>query len=119
MKTEACHPLSSRTLLTPMLPYRTKAGKEHRGYVANFEETVVQSGSVVTDYQFEQNIYTDSQFFKDSLERKETSDEKAIVVADGANFGEDNQRDAEKKNITLVTKRSVDVMSQIYMPILS
>lgn len=98
--------MSSSILQNPSDPdatYRTKAGKEHRGYVANFEETVGQNGSVVTDYQFEQNIYSDSQFFKDSLERKETSDEKAIVVTDGAYFGEDNQRDAEKKNITLVT----------------
>ena len=82
--------MSSSILQNPSDPdatYRKKAGKEHRGYVANFEE----------------NIYSDSQFFKDSLERKETSDEKAIVVADGAYFGEDNQRDAEKKNTTLVT----------------
>lgn len=96
---EVCHPPSS-ILQNPSDPdaaYRTKAGKEYRGYVANFEETVGQKGSVVTDYQFEQNIYSDSRFFKDSLERKESFDEEAIVVTDGAYFGEENQREAKKR----------------------
>ena len=60
----------------PDATYRSKAGKEHQGYVANLEETVDRNGSVITDYQFEQNIYSDSRFLKDSLERTEVQEEK-------------------------------------------
>ncbi|MDE7323909.1 MAG: hypothetical protein K2N73_14575, partial [Lachnospiraceae bacterium] len=35
--------------------YRNKAGKLHRGYAANIEETVGKNGSVVIDYQFDKN----------------------------------------------------------------
>lgn len=106
LKTKEDNGMSSSILQNPSDPdatYRTKAGKEYRGYAANFEETVGKNGSVITDYQFEQNNYSDSQFFKDSLKRQETSDKESIVVTDGAYFGEDNRREAEAKNITLVT----------------
>ncbi len=39
----------------PDATYRSKAGKEHQGYVANFEETV-DKWFVITDYQFEQKF---------------------------------------------------------------
>ena len=55
----------------PDATFRTKAGKEHQGYVANLEETVGKNGSVITDYQYEKNNYSDSQFLKDSLDRSE------------------------------------------------
>lgn len=42
--------------------YRNKAGKIHRGYVANLEETVGKNGSVVTGYQYEKK-YTHRQSF--------------------------------------------------------
>ena len=41
----------------PDATYRLKAGKAHKGYVGNVVETVGESGSVITDYQFEQNTY--------------------------------------------------------------
>lgn len=46
----------------PEATFRSKAGEEHRSYVANLEESVGKNGSVITDYRFEQNIYSDSQF---------------------------------------------------------
>lgn len=55
--------LSSSMLQSPTDPdaiYREKAGKKHCGYVANMEESVSENGSVITDYQFEQNTYSDS-----------------------------------------------------------
>ena len=51
----------------PDATFRTKARKEYQGYVANLEEAVGSGGSVITDYQYEQNNYSDSQFLKDSL----------------------------------------------------
>lgn len=60
--------INSNMLLNPTDPeatYRRKAGKEYRGYVANVEETVGKNGSVVTSYEYESNIHSDSQFIKE------------------------------------------------------
>lgn len=87
----------------PDATFREKAGKQHRGYVANVDEAVGKNGSVVLDYQLEQNNYSDSQFLKDSLERNGSQEEGSVVVTDGAYFGEENSRLAQKRNINLVT----------------
>ena len=87
----------------PEATFRSKAGKEHRGYVANFEESVGENGSVITDYQFEQNTYSDSQFLKDSLERMEPQEETVILSTDGAYPTPENQRLAESKNVRIVS----------------
>ena len=77
-------PRCSRIHLTRMRHIESKQGKEHQGYVANLEETVGKNGSVVTDYQFEQNHYSDSQFLKDSLARTEIQNEESTLITDGA-----------------------------------
>lgn len=86
----------------PDATYRTKAGKEHQGYVANLEETVGKNGTVITDYQYEQNNYSDSQFLKDSLERNGVQEEETTLVADGAYSGKENRDLAAEKNIRLI-----------------
>ena len=86
----------------PDATYRVKAEKEYQGYAANIEETVGKNGSVITDYQYEQNNYSDSQFLKDSLARMEVQDETTTVVADGAYSGKENHDLASEKNIQLV-----------------
>ncbi len=87
----------------PDATFRTKAGKDYRGYAANLEESVGANGSVVTDYQVEKNIYSDSSFFKDSIKRNGASEEPSTIVADGAYCGKDNQDLARENNISLVT----------------
>lgn len=87
----------------PEATFRSKSGKEHRGYVANFEESVGENGSVVTDYQFEQNIYSDSQFLHDSLERMDMQEETVILSTDGAYPNSENQKLAESKNVQIVS----------------
>ena len=91
----------------PEATYRSKAGKEHRGYVANLEESVGENGSVVTDYQFEQNTYSDSQFLKDSLEQMEKQEEKVIISTDGAYSTAENQKLAENKNVQIISTNMV------------
>lgn len=86
----------------PDATFRTKAGKEYRGYAANVEETVGSSGSVITDYQYEQNNYSDSQFLRDNLERTETREETVTLVTDGGYSGKENHDLAAGKNIRLV-----------------
>ena len=106
LKTKKDGGMDSSVLQNPSDPdatFREKAGKQHRGYVANVDEAVGKNGSVVLDYQLEQNNYSDSQFLKDSLERNGSQEEGSVVVTDGAYFGEENSRLSQKQNINLVT----------------
>lgn len=86
----------------PDATYRKKSGKEYHGYVANLEETVGKNGSVITDYQNEQNNHSDSQFLKDSLSRNGKQEEEVLLVTDGAYSGKENRDLAVEKNIRLV-----------------
>lgn len=87
----------------PDATYREKVGKKYRGYVANVEEAVDSSGSVIVDYQLEQNIYSDSEFLQDRLERMEPQEKGTLYVTDGAYCGEHNTNAAKEKNIQLIT----------------
>lgn len=86
----------------PDATYRKKSGKEYHWYVANLEETVGKNGSVITDYQYEQNNHSDSQFLKDSLSRNGKQEEEVLLVTDGAYLGKENRDLAVEKNIRLV-----------------
>lgn len=44
----------------PDTTFRSKAGKQHRGYSANIVESVGENGSIVTDYDLEANTHSDS-----------------------------------------------------------
>ncbi len=59
----------------PDATYREKAGKQNRGYAANVVEAAGEAGSIVTDYQYEKNTCSDSQFMKDYLEKEEAHQE--------------------------------------------
>lgn len=119
LRTKKDGTMNSSALQNPSDPdatYRNKAGKEHRGYAANLEETVGKNGSVVTNYQYEQNTHSDSQFLQDTLSQMEASEEKIVMITDGGYDGQDNKALAEKKNVTLVTtalvgKEAPDVLA--------
>ncbi len=98
--------MNSSALQNPSDPdatYRNKAGKLHRGYAANLEETVGKNGSVVTNYQYEQNIHSDSQFLQDTISQMEKPEDETILITDGGYDGGDNVVLAKEKNVTLVT----------------
>lgn len=104
--TKEDHQLNSRTMINPSDPeatYRIKSGVAHRGYVANVEETVGGNGSVVTDYEYEPNIYSDPQFLKDRLEEFTEQEEPLLMITDGGYFSDKNMETAAQKNIQLVT----------------
>ena len=106
MRTKEDGTMNSSALQNPSDPdatYRNKAGKQYRGYSANIEETVGKNGSVVTDYQYDKNTHTDSQFLQESLSAMEKSEEEIILVTDGGYDGQDNIALAKEKNIRLVT----------------
>lgn len=98
--------LNSRTMINPSDPeatYRKKENEIHRGYVANVEETVGKNGSVVTDYEYEANIYSDPRFLKDRLEELPEQEEGLLMITDGGYFSNENMETASKKNIQLIT----------------
>lgn len=106
LRTKADGGMDGSILQSPADPdatYREKAGKQHRGYVANVVEVAGEGGSIVMDYQYEQNIYSDSQFMKDFLEREGTQSEETTVVTDGAYAGKENEDLAKEKNVKLET----------------
>ena len=106
LRTKEDGTMNSTALQNPSDPeatFRTKAGKNHRGYAANLEESVGANGSVVTDYQYEQNIHSDSQFFKEHLEQMEKHEKRVTMITDGAYSGTENHALAEAKNIKLIT----------------
>lgn len=87
----------------PEATFRRKAGKEHRGYSANFEEVVDKNGSVVSDYQYEPNITSDSHFIQDHLNQMDVQRDPTTLVTDGAYGGTENRKQASEKNIQLIT----------------
>ena len=86
----------------PEATYREKAGKQHLGYVANVEEVSGKNGSIVTDYQYEPNTYSDTQFLKDSLERMGEQEKTVTIVTDGAYAGANVTELAQENNVCLM-----------------
>ena len=87
----------------PDATFREKAGKQNRGYAANVTEVSGENGSIVTDYQYEQNTYSDSQFMKDAIKKMGEQPESVTVVTDGAYAGNVNESLAKENNIELVS----------------
>lgn len=106
MKTKEDGGMDSTMLQNPSDPdatYREKAGKKNRGYAANVIESVGENGSLVTDYQYDRNIHSDSQFLKETIEAMGKQPEEVTLVADGAYSGTENVKGAAANNIRLVT----------------
>ena len=96
----------SQVLLNPSDPeatFRYKAGGKHLGYVGNIVESAGENGSLVIDYDYQQNTYADNQFMKDYLNGKKDFSDSSFIVADGAYSGEENSRLASEHNLKLVT----------------
>ena len=85
----------------PEATFRIK-GEEHIGYVGNIVETVGECGSVVTDYAYEQNTYSDAQFMRDYLSGQTEPEETVTIVTDGAYGGSENIRNASLKGFRLI-----------------
>ena len=105
LKTKEDGEMDATILQNPSDPdatYREKAGRQHRGYVANVTEIAGENGSIVTDYQLENNTYSDSQFLQNSLERMGKQEEQVTIVTDGAYAGKKAAGLAEENNVNLV-----------------
>ncbi len=87
----------------PEATFREKAGRQHRGYAANVTEISGEAGSMVMDYQYEVNAYSDSQFLKDAIEKMGRQEDEVTIITDGAYAGAGNEAMAEESRIVLVT----------------
>jgi hypothetical protein len=106
MKTQEDGEMRSDMLQNPSDPdatYREKSKKQHRGYVANVVESVGETGSIITDYQYDQNTHSDSRFLKKTVNALGKQEEESTLVADGAYSGAENVSAAKEKNINLIT----------------
>ena len=100
----------------PDATYRSKAGKEHRGYVANIEESVGENGSIITDYDVRTNNTSDDQMLREHLQSMGSQDETVTIVADGAYGSVDNIDLAASKNVELIP---TDLSGQDTAPIMA
>ena len=82
--------------------FREKAGKQHRGYVLNAEESVGKNGSVITQYQYEVNTTSDSSLLHQHLSEMERQEKTTYETTDGAYYSEENMQLAREKNVVLV-----------------
>lgn len=98
--------LNSQILQNPSDPdatYRKKAGKETRGYSANLVETFDEDNSLITDYQYDTSIRSDSSYCKEVIKEMGVQEEQVTIIADGAYSGEDNKNLSTENNINLIT----------------
>lgn len=95
----------SHHLINPADPEATcstKAGKKHFGYVANVVESVGETGSVVTEYMYEQNTHSDSEFAREYMESLPENGEEITLVTDGTYGSERNSEIAKQHNVNFV-----------------
>ena len=100
------HSLESNCMVNPADPdatVRCKGTRKHIGSTANIVESVGESGSLITDYSYEQNTYHDSYFLQDFLEQYPENDEGITIVTDGSYSNQTVIKDAAKRGIKIIT----------------
>ena len=97
-------PESMQTPHDPEATYRKKAGKGNIGYVANIEESCDGDKRLVTDYDLQNNTYSDAKFAEDMVEAMPDSESGSRkVIMDGAYATAELVDKAAEKNIEIVT----------------
>ncbi len=100
-----------QTPTDPTATYREKNGTGHTGQIANVTESVSDDDgpkrSIVTDYQVEQNLHSDTKFITEALNELPDSDVPkegmTTMITDGGYFGNDIIRLASQKGVNLIT----------------
>jgi hypothetical protein len=100
--------ISPESLQNPSDPdatYRKKYGS-NIGYVANVVESFNDTNSVITSYDLKPNVYSDSKFADDTIEKlaseiKDT-DNKTQLIVDGGFYENDKAKEALSKGIELI-----------------
>lgn len=119
-KTDDQNAMNSGILQNPADPdatYRFKDGKEYRGYAGCIteESTTDKEHSIITDYQYDTNNTSDQEFGKRAIESMECSEEGAVIVADALFSGDEIEKLAAEKNISITnTKLTGRKVADIY-----
>ena len=96
-------PSSMQNPTDPDATFRRKAGVDHTGYVGNVVESLGEDSAIITQFDFQTNNYSDSQFCKDVVDEMGKQSETVTLIADGAYFSQENIKNAAENNIELVT----------------
>jgi hypothetical protein len=96
-------PSSLQNPSDPDATYRSKAGKDNKGYVGNLVETFDHNGAIITSYDYRENSHSDSRFCKETIEKLGLQETKTTLLADGAYASVENVELAASNNIDLVT----------------
>ena len=105
----AISPTSLQNPSDPDATYRKKAGKGNIGYTANVVQTFNNEGAAaITDYSFQQNTHSDSEFCVEAIGNIAESgeakpDEQVTLISDGAFASAGNSQLAKDNNVVLVT----------------
>jgi len=83
--------------------FRTKAGKDHQGYVGNIVETCDENGNVITSFDIQPNIYSDEQFAEDVINELGNNSGTEIITNDGAFTSTNTIKLAEENGILQVS----------------
>lgn len=94
-------PTSLQNPTDPDATYRFK-GKGHIGYVANVIEEFNDTDRILTQYDLKQNIYSDQNFSKDTIDKYGKQEEEINVIVDGAYYSEKISKDAKANNINFI-----------------
>ena len=87
----------------PEATFRTKAGVDHVGYVANLEESCGAAGTVVTNYDYDRNTHSDSALLREFVDDAAPAAGGALLVTDGGYDGGNNVAYAAGRGVELVT----------------
>ena len=82
--------------------FRRKNGKSYQGYVGNIVEDCGENGNIITHYDYDINLHSDSDFAAELIKSMGQQKEKSIITVDGAYPSEANIEAAKKNNIELV-----------------
>jgi len=98
--------ISSDSLQNPSDPdatYRCKYG-DNIGYTVNVLEIFDENNSIITSYDLQPNIYDDSQFAIDVIDKISVPRSEMSLLVDGAYYSYEIAKKASSKNINLIPK---------------
>lgn len=88
----------------------------HKGYSGMVVESVGENGSVITDFDLQNNLYSDSKFAEDVLDRIENPEGKEItLLGDGAFCGDNTKEHAAAKNVNIITTNLTGALPDDFM----
>lgn len=108
-------PSSLQNPSDPDATYRSKAGKDNKGYVGNLVETIDKKGSIITNYDYEVNSHSDSSFCKETIEKLGKQEEPITLITDGAYGSLENVELASENNINLITTALIGKTPEIVL----